>query len=147
MRISKGWTHVVDSERLNRLLARIEQDVAGVRSDAADTDLAVDDRALRAVKYGFVLAIKGCMRAAQHIVTSEGLGRPESNADAVRPLGRAGLVPEPVAEPVARAVGFRNLLVDEYAEVDDDQVRDNVALLPDIDAFVQALADRVIRQQ
>lgn len=136
---------MVDAERLTRILARVTTDVAGVRADAR-ADLTVDAGALRAVKYGFVVAVEGCVRAAQHVVTSEVLGVPQTNADAVRLLARSGIVPEHVAEPVARAVGFRTLLVHEYAEVDDDIVRSNVALLPDLDAFVAELSDWASRQ-
>lgn len=137
---------MVDVERLNRILGRIAQDVAAAQADAARADLTVDEGALRAVKYGFVVAIEGCVRAAQHVVTSELLGMPQTNAHAVRLLAKAGVVPTSVADPVARAVGFRNLLVHEYAEVDDDIVRANVALLPDLDAFAAALADWAARQ-
>ncbi len=105
---------MVDAERLSRLLARIADDVAGVRMDAR-ADLTLDEGALRAVKYGFVVAIEGCVRAAQHVVTSDALGMPESNAHAIRLLARHGVVPSEVADPIARAVGFRNLLVHEYA--------------------------------
>lgn len=106
----------------------------------------MDEGALRAVKYGFVVAIEGCVRAAHHVVTSELLGMPQTNAHAVRLLAKAGVVPTSVADPVARAVGFGNLLVHEYAEVDDDIVRANVAMLPDLGAFAAALADWAARQ-
>ncbi|MBY3553939.1 DUF86 domain-containing protein [Modestobacter lapidis] len=95
---------------------------------------------LRAIKYGFVTAIEGCVRAAQHVVASEGLGMPESNADAVRLLGRHTIVDAATAESVAVAVGFRNILVHEYAEVDDRRVVANVELVGDLDAFAGALA-------
>ncbi|TFV63552.1 DUF86 domain-containing protein [Geodermatophilus sp. DF01-2] len=131
---------MVDAERLGRLLARVRKDVERIRRTSATHDLVHDPIALDAVKYGFVTAIEGCVRAAQHLVASEGLGMPESNAAAVRLLGRHGVVPADVAEQVARAVGFRNVLVHEYAEVDDDVVRANVALLDDLDEFTSTVA-------
>lgn len=70
---------------------------------------------------------------------------PSTSADAVRLLGRSGVVPSDLADRVARAVGFRDVLVHEYAEVDDDIVRANVALLGDLDAFTSAVAAWAVR--
>lgn len=131
---------MVDAERLGRLLARVDADVAAIRATAQPADLLGDPVRLRAVKYGFVTAIEGCVRAAQHVVASEGLGMPESNAGAVRAVGEHGAVDAPLAERVARAVGFRNVLVHQYAEVDDTRVVANLDLLADLDRFVAQLA-------
>lgn len=138
---------MVDAERLSRTLARVSSDVAALRATARGTDLRADAVRLQAVKYGFVTAIDGCARAAQHVVASEGLAMPESNADAVRALGRDGLIDAELAESVARAVGFRNVLVHQYAEVDDSRVVANLSLLDDLDAFVSQLAAWAARQQ
>lgn len=136
---------MVDVERLGRIVARVRGDVEQIRAVAGSRDLVSDEVALSAVKYAFVTAIEGCVRAAAHVVSSEALGVPESSAGAVRLLGAHGVVPRAVAESVARAVGFRNVLVHEYAEVDDDAVRANVALLEDLDAFTAAVAEWVVR--
>jgi uncharacterized protein YutE (UPF0331/DUF86 family) len=136
---------VVDAERLGRIITRIRDVVRQIRTRSQAHDLTRDDVALDAVKYGFVTAIEGCVRAAAHVTASEGFGLAESNADTVRLLGAHGVLPDQVAEQVARAVGFRNVLVHQYADVDDDVVRANVALLDDLDAFTAALAGWVTR--
>jgi uncharacterized protein YutE (UPF0331/DUF86 family) len=41
---------------------------------------------------------------------------------------------------VARAVGFRNVLVHDYIDVDDGRVRDNLQRLADLDVFVSQVA-------
>ena len=133
---------MVDAERLARIVTRVRHDVATLRATAAAHDLVADPTALAAVKYLFVTAIEGCVRAASHIASSDGLGVAESGADAVRLLGRHAVVDPDLAESVARAVGFRNVLVHEYVAVDDDAVRANLALLDDLDAFARALAAR-----
>lgn len=130
---------MVDAERLSRILARVSADVAELRETGQGTGLPEDGVRLRAVKYGFVTAIEGCVRAAQHVVASEGLAMPESNADAVRLLGRQGLIEADVADAVGRAVGFRNVLVHEYTDVDDARVVANLSLLSNLDAFVSQL--------
>ncbi len=131
---------MVDAERLSRLLARVSADLADVRGAAERGGLDEDRIGLRAVKYSFVTAIEGCTRAAQHVISSAGLGMPQSNADALRLLGKNDVIEPELAEAVARAVGFRNILVHEYVEVDDSVVVANLSLLPDLDAFVVQLA-------
>ena len=131
---------MVDAERLSRLLARVRADVNDLRDAAERGGLDEDRIRLRAVKYSFVTAIEGCTRAAQHVISSEGLGMPQSNADALRLLGENGVIEPDLAEAIARAVGFRNVLVHEYADVDDAVVVANLSLLPDLDAFAVQLA-------
>lgn len=115
---------MVDERRIRRLLQRVSADLVFLRTRAAlppDSLLSDADR-LGAVKYVFVTAIEGCLNAAQHICSSEGWGPPETNADALRLLGRHEVLSQTLADDLARAVGFRNVLVHGYAEVDDHQV-------------------------
>ncbi len=137
---------MVDAERLSRLLARVDADVADLRDAAAQVALIEEPIRLRAVKYSFITAIEGCTRAAQHVISSEGLGMPQSNADALRLLGEKGVVEPESAEAIARAVGFRNVLVHEYVDVDDSVVVANLTLLPDLDAFTVQLAGWAAKQ-
>jgi uncharacterized protein YutE (UPF0331/DUF86 family) len=133
---------VVDSERVRRLLAGVRTDLAFLRSFAAKPpgDLLIDEVALGAVKYRFVTAIEGCVKVAHHLVASEGWSMPETNAAAVRELGVRGVVEASVADSVARATGFRNVLVHQYAEVDDARVVAQLTHLDDVDAYVAQVA-------
>lgn len=135
---------MVDAERLARMLARVVDDLVALRAIAAREDVVADLR-MSAMKYRFVTAIEGCVRAAQHVVSSEGLSLPTSNAEAVRELGRHEMVDGDVAERVATAVGFRNVLVHQYAEVDDARVVANLELLGDLDDFVDQLRSWAVR--
>jgi len=78
--------------------------------------------------------------AAQHIVANEGLGMPASNADAVRLLGHAGLLDAGLPTEMAGAVGFRDVLVHNDAEVDDHKVVDNLDRVGELRRFVAAMA-------
>lgn len=95
---------------------------------------------MAALKYVFVTAIEGCIDVAQHLCASEGWGPPQSNADAVRRLIRAGVVAHSVGASVASAVGFRNVLVHGYVDVDDARVAQFLDRLDDLAAFVAAVA-------
>lgn len=133
---------MVDPERLHRVLRRVTDDLsvlAGYAEADAD-DILTDPARMGHVKYLFVTALEGCIDAAQHVCASEGWGPPETNAEAVRLLARHGVLPEVVAGRVAAAVGFRNVLVHGYAEVDDRRVVENLQRLDDLETFVDALA-------
>lgn len=99
-----------------------------------------DPDRLAALKYVFVTAIEGCLNVSQHLCASEGWGPPASNADALRLLGRHGVLGVALAESMARAVGFRNVLVHGYVDVDDHRVVGFLAQVGDLEAFVASVA-------
>lgn len=133
---------MVDPERLHRVLRRVTDDLASLApyADTPSERVLADPAWLGHVKYLFVTALEGCIDAAQHVCASEGWGPPETNADAVRLLGRHAVVRPDVAERIAAAVGFRNVLVHGYAEVDDRRVMENLQRLEDVHAYVDDLA-------
>lgn len=133
---------MVDVERLHRILRRVAGDVDHLQdyAEADRTALVEDPVRLGHLKYLFITAIEGCIDAAQHVCASEGFGPPDDNASAVRLLAEHGVLEDAIAREVAAAVGFRNLLVHRYAEIDDTRVVANLDRLADIDAYVDALA-------
>jgi uncharacterized protein YutE (UPF0331/DUF86 family) len=99
---------------------------------------------LRGVKYTFLTAIEAGVDVAQHVCASEGWGPPRDNGDAVRLLGVHGVLPPDLADRLRHAVGFRNVLVLDYVEVDDGIVLDRLGNLVDLDDFVAAVAAWVV---
>jgi uncharacterized protein YutE (UPF0331/DUF86 family) len=133
---------VVDEPRVLRLLARVEADVTSLASFAGRDvgGLLEDDVAVDAIKYRFITAIEGCTKVAHHLSAAEGWPPAETNADAVRRLGTEGVVPAEVAESIADAVGFRNLLVHRYAEIDDRLALSHLGRLDDLRRFTSTVA-------
>lgn len=133
---------MIDEERVTRLLGRIASDVTALRgfSQVPAEVLVVDDLRLSAVKYRFLTAIEGCSRVAHHLCASQGWAAPDTNAEAVRELARHDVLAPALAESLARAAGFRNLLVHQYAEVDDHRVVAHLAHLDDLDDYVMSVA-------
>ncbi len=127
---------MVDEIRVLRLLRSVTDDLAVLRDEAAADDRRRADALwLRGVKYTFVTAIEGCVDVAQHICASEGWGPARDNADAMRVLGAHHVLPA----RLARAVGFRNVLVHEYVDVDDGVVLARLRDPSDLAAFVAAV--------
>ncbi|MEJ5946813.1 HepT-like ribonuclease domain-containing protein [Pseudokineococcus basanitobsidens] len=139
---------VVDETRVLRLLRSVTDDVAQLEREAgADEARRHDPMWLRGVKYTFVTAIEACVDAAQHVCSSEGWGPPADDGDAVRLLAVHGAVPAAVADAVRRAVGFRDVLVHDYAVVDDGVVLARLADVSDLRTFVRSLTDWLPRSR
>ncbi len=136
---------MVDEVRVLRLLRSISDDLAVLRTEAsADADRRADPLWLRGVKYTFVTAIEAGVDVAQHVCASEGWGPPRDNGDAIRLLGAHGVLSADLADRLRRAVGFRNVLVHDYVEVDDGIVVEQLANLADLDDFVAVVAAWVV---
>jgi uncharacterized protein YutE (UPF0331/DUF86 family) len=137
---------VVDEVRVLALLRSVTDDLAVLRSEAtADDRRRADPMWLRGVKYTFVTAIEGCVDVAQHICASEQWGPPRDNGAAVELLGRHGVLEPELAGRLRRAVGFRNVLVHDYVEVDDLVVLDRLQDPSDLSSFVGAVVEWVTR--
>lgn len=105
---------MVDETRVLRLLRSVTDDLAVLRDAAASPDeRRADPLWIRGVKYTFVTAIESCVDVAQHLCSSQGWGPPQDNGDAMRLLGRHGVVDAQLADRMRQAVGFRNVLVHE----------------------------------
>ena len=133
---------MVDERRVRRLLQAVTNDLtflAARRGQDREAILADEDR-LAAIKYVFVTAIEGCLDVAQHLCAAAGWGPPPSNAGAMRLLADHGVLDPVLGEEMARAVGFRNVLVRGYVSVDDRQVVAFLDRLDDLQAYVSAVA-------
>lgn len=122
------------SRHLRRVRERLPTDPAELRpmSDAAD---AVILHLWQAVQIVIDLAVSACVGL--------GLGSPPSYADAFRMLGEHGIIDEELAARLARAAGFRNLLVHAYAALDLERVHEAAMSGPqELTAFLAALRDR-----
>lgn len=132
---------MVDRTRVLRLLRALADDVATLRGEAsADPSRRADPMWLPGVKYRFVTAVEACVDIAQHICSSEGWGPPRDNGDAMRVLARHGVLDAQQGTRMSHAVGFRNVLVHQYIEVDDRVVLERLQDLSDLDQFARAVA-------
>lgn len=132
---------MVDEGRAVHLLRRVTDDVSVLRrrgQEGGEALLSDRDR-LDALKYSFITAVEGCIRVAQHIGASEGWEAPATNADAFRVLADHEVIDAALARRLGAAAGFRNLLIHQYADIDDQRVVGHLDSLGDLDAFVDAV--------
>jgi len=138
---------VVDAVRVTRLLRSLDEGLASLsRRQGAAADDRRDETWLLAVKYLFVTTIEACVDIAQHLCSTESLGTPKDNADAIRRIGSVGIINDTTAASVALAVGFRNVLVHEYVDVDDQIVIERLHNHEDLHEYVRQVAQWLSRQ-
>ena len=133
---------MVDERRLVRLLQRVASELAYLQARAGEDRAALqaDAERLSGLKYRFVTTIEGVVNVAQHLCASEGWGPPKDNADSLRVLACHDVLGAQLADGLAHAVGFRNLLVHQYVDVDDDRVVGYLDHLTDMSAFVASVS-------
>jgi len=67
-------------------------------------------------------AIQNCIDIAAHIIAETDLGVPGSTSEMFYLLEEGGYLTRDITEKMIRAVGFRNLIVHQYARLDLDPV-------------------------
>jgi len=85
-------------------------------------------------------AIQGCIDIGSHIVSDEGWGVPGSLSEIFYKLEEHKIITTPLVENLIPMVGFRNLIVHQYQDIDYKivyQIYQN--RLTDIEAFLSAI--------
>lgn len=115
---------MVDPRRIEELVDRLIRNLTLLDELASipTEELRGDPLRLGGAKYYLVVAVEVCIDIANHVIASEGLRRPADFADAFAILGEEGLLSEGLTTTTRDMARFRNLLVHEYAEVDDVRV-------------------------
>ena len=68
------------------------------------------------------LAIQSVIDSVQMIITEEGFKRPNDNQEAIALLYEKKVISKKLAMQLDGIVGFRNILVHEYGDIDHNQV-------------------------
>jgi uncharacterized protein YutE (UPF0331/DUF86 family) len=137
---------VTDPDLVAKRLALIETYVRELRDLGRPERIASDVREERFVEHTLQLAVQAAIDTASHIASDYRLGEPDTNQGLFDLLAKNGWVSNEIAEALARAAGFRNVLVHGYANVDLTVVRDVVEYhLDDLLAFVAAVRARLPR--
>lgn len=90
----------------------------------------------------FENAIQACSDLTKHIAAQEFDFAGGSAKEAIRTLDQAEIITEETADTLVTAVGSRNVLADQYGNVDYDEVYESLQTGLDVyDAFSQQIAE------
>lgn len=100
-------------ESLRRCVRRVEEKrVSSVGELEADLDTQ------DIISVNLTRAVQLCVDVAAHIVAETGQPSPETMGEAFDRLHDVGVLPEPLAQRLKGAVGFRNVVIHAYRSID-----------------------------
>lgn len=115
-------------ESLSRCLQRIE-----AKTPSIAEEFVRDYDAQDIVSVNVQRAIQICVDLGNHLISSRGWKAPGTMAETFRVLNENGVLDENLAGSLAKAVGFRNVSVHQYHEI--DWVRVHRLVTKDIGVF------------
>lgn len=134
----------VDRSTFAERVAAVERHLSRVESrlPADRTGLEPMSDATDAVVLHLWQAVQLVIDVATSLCVGRGLGVPRTYADAFRALADDGLLERDLADRLARAAGFRNLVVHAYADLDLARVHEAASDGPeDLRAFLSRARD------
>ncbi len=137
----------VVAERL-RLLAEYRDELLHYRAQATSFQVYQNNKMLRrAVERSLQVSVEICLDVGRRIVALEGFRYPEDNQDVFRVLTEEQVIPGNLLETLLDMARFRNLIVHNYAHVDDARVYGILhKRLADLDAFAEAVRAYLLQE-
>ena len=128
---------------LERLLA-LRDEVAYLNKERSAVvslyDYQENRRLRKAVERSLQVAVEACLDIGRRIISREGFRYPDTNRDVFRVLAEEGVVSNDLLPTLLDMVGFRNLVVHDYARIDDASVYGILRKrLSDFNAFAEAV--------
>jgi uncharacterized protein YutE (UPF0331/DUF86 family) len=118
-------------ERLIQLEANLSM-LERLRDSKADDPSGAYPGRAWAIRYGLIESIQIVIDTACAIVNKYNLGVAKTYADCLKRLAESGYLDPSLAATLVRIVGLRNLLIHEYAVIDQSRVE---AALHDLSPF------------
>ena len=135
---------MTDRELVAKRLAQIETCVHDLQTLARPGEIRRDVREERFVEHTLQIAIQAALDVAAHIVADEHLGEARTNRELFDLLESHGWIPGELATELRLMVGFRNILVHGYGDIDLDIVEEIVRHhVGDLLLFVQVVRDKI----
>jgi uncharacterized protein YutE (UPF0331/DUF86 family) len=120
---------------LNRVFEKRSVDLDGFLRDI--------DRQ-ESILFNIQTAVQNCIDIAAHIISEEGFGVPGSTTEMFYVLGKNGYLDSDLTSKMIKAVGFRNLIVHEYAKIELEQVykiaQDDIS---DLNEYLKAIIKKL----
>ena len=135
-------------ERLRYLRGEVDY-LKGERDRVRSFQQYVEDiRLKKAVERSLQVAIEACLDIGRRLIALEGFRYPESNRDVFQVLGEEGVVPQELLPSLLDMARFRNLIVHDYARIDDAKVYGILKKKTgDFDKYAKAIVAYLGRQE
>ena len=112
---------MIDQDIVLAKVAIIQRCLRRIRNKTGTNPDRLDDQDIQdIVVLNLQRAIQAAIDLAAHIVAEEELGLPSSLRENFKLLERAGIIPSELAETMQKMVGFRNIAIHEYQNLNPD---------------------------
>lgn len=134
---------MVDQQKLSSRLSALESYLTELRSFRGhDRKQFIEEQALHHLAERYLhLSCESVLDIAHHVIADQGYPQAASYRDSIEVLEREGLIGRDLSERLKRWMGFRNVLVHLYLEIDHGRVYDAIREdLGDLEEFAEAMA-------
>lgn len=109
----------IDKTLLNSMLDNLKSQLNKIEDMDVSLEQILEDEDIQdLLDRRMQVALECCIDIAAHLATGMSLPRQEHASDVFLLLGKNELIPKELAEKMAQATGFRNILVHEYTQID-----------------------------
>jgi len=106
------------------------------------TEYRENDDVQAIVERNLHLAIQTCMDITNYIIARKNLRIPDEEENIFQVLAQNGIIEDSLAKQMKGMVNFRNILVHEYMEIDNEIVHQHLnERLKDFDSFARSVVD------
>ena len=135
---------MLDTYRIRTRIEEIRKRILILEKDfkkIPEEKLITDENLYAAAERHLQVAIQACLDIANHLVAALGLERPRKEAgEAFLVLAKEKIISQDLAETMRKVVGYRNILVHEYLEIERHQTYLNIQEgLKDLVQFTQEI--------
>lgn len=137
---------MLDTYRVKTRLEEIRKRVLILEKDfkkIPEEKLIIDENLYASAERHLQVAIQACLDIANHLVAALGLERPRKEAgETFFTLAKEKIISQDLARIMKKVVGYRNVLVHEYLEVERHQTYLNIQNgLKDLAKFAQEIEE------
>jgi uncharacterized protein YutE (UPF0331/DUF86 family) len=138
----------VDRERIASRISEVQVAMEQLEKYAVmDADEFISNsEKVAAAKYHLLTMIEGCISICTHITTREIHKVPEGYGSCFKLLADNKLIDDELGNSLSKMVGFRNLLIHQYWEVDNHKVHKYIISgKEDVKMFIRIIANRYLK--
>lgn len=138
----------VDKHNIAEKISDIQSSIGKIEqyADMDEKQFLVNDEKIAAAKYHLIAIIEGCISICTHISAKEIHKVPGGYAACFKILSDNKILPEQLADNLAKMTGFRNLLIHRYWEIEDKKVYQYLKTeMANIREYVKIVAERYLR--
>jgi len=109
------------NEIIERLAVLIREHLADITKMGAGVEYAAfqhDKKLRKAIEWSIVSAVEMCVNIGRHIISQESYRIPDNSREVFEVLSENGAITEPVLIKMKMAVGYRNMAIHRYGDID-----------------------------